>query len=308
MILLFPQAGTASSKTGDADDTISLDSKRCLWMEPVFERLQQRQPQDKVLLNLNCAEYLLLLRRAAANLQVDMVPYQGRHSGASVDRAENLRTLESIQEPRTMEISQVCAPLREKRTCQPKLVRARSIGPGKMRALQQPPALSIASRSRLSDTASTAPSFVIDLFSANTDLQQFFLNRDVQCAKLDFSDVLSDSVDNAQTQLDDTSLALSDAAHSFALLRQFIENELTQDSKALTEKTLEVFHGPYLDQVAHVSSVDPQNLDSYEDSITKNAFLFTLFTRTQTSVCDATTGACDSESTENSGRPTGPVH
>ena len=151
----------------------------------------RRQPQDKVFLNLNYAEYLLLLRRAAANLQVDMVPYQGRDSGASVDRAENLRTLESIQEPRTMEISQVCAPLRKKGTCQPKLVRARSIGPGTMRALQQPPALSIASRSRLSDTASTAPSFVIDLFSANTDLQQdveqFFLNRGVQCAKLDLS-------------------------------------------------------------------------------------------------------------------------
>ena len=127
VILLFPEAGTASSKTGEADDTISLDSKRCLWMEQVFERPKQRQPQDKVLLNLHCAEYLLLLRRAAANLQVDMVPCQGRHSGASVDRAENLRTLQSIQESRTMEISQVCAPPQEKRTCQPKLVRARSI-------------------------------------------------------------------------------------------------------------------------------------------------------------------------------------
>ena len=56
-------------------------------MEPVFERLQRRQPQDKLLLNLNYAEYLLLFRRAAANLQVDMVPYQGRPSRAPVDRA-----------------------------------------------------------------------------------------------------------------------------------------------------------------------------------------------------------------------------
>ena len=48
----------------------------------------RRQPQDKVFLNLNYAEYLLLLRRAAANLQVDMVPYQGRDSGASVDSAQ----------------------------------------------------------------------------------------------------------------------------------------------------------------------------------------------------------------------------
>ena len=78
---------------------------------------------------------------------------------------------------RRMEISQVCTPLREKRTCQPKLVRARSIGPGTLRALQQPPALGIASWSRLTDTASTAPFVVIDLFSAHTDLQRFFLNR-----------------------------------------------------------------------------------------------------------------------------------
>ena len=41
----------------------------------------------------------------------------------------------------------------------------------------------------ISDIASTAPSFVVDLSSANTDLQQFFLNRGLQCAKLDpFSD------------------------------------------------------------------------------------------------------------------------
>ena len=37
VILLFRQTTTARSKTGEADDTISLDSKRCLWMEPVFE-------------------------------------------------------------------------------------------------------------------------------------------------------------------------------------------------------------------------------------------------------------------------------
>ena len=134
VILLLPQTVTARSKTGQADNTISLDSTRCPWMELVFERFERRQPQHKPLLNQNYVEYLLLFRRAAANLQVDMVPYQGRHSVASVDRAENLRTLESIKKTRAMEISQVCAPLREKRTCQPKLVRARSIGPSTLRA------------------------------------------------------------------------------------------------------------------------------------------------------------------------------
>ena len=155
------ETGTVMSKTGEADDTISLDSKRCLWMKPVFEKLQRRQPQDKPLLNLNYAEYLLLFRRAAANLQVDMVPCGGRHSGASVDRAENLRTLESTQKTPTMEVSQIFTPPREKRTCQPKLVRARSIGPGTLRTLQQPFALGFASWPCI--TASTAPSFVIDI-------------------------------------------------------------------------------------------------------------------------------------------------
>ena len=84
--LLLPQTGSA--RTGEADDTIGLDSERCLWMEPAFER---------PLLGLSCAEYLVLFRRAAACLQIDMVPHEDRHSGASVDGAENTRTLESVQ-------------------------------------------------------------------------------------------------------------------------------------------------------------------------------------------------------------------
>ena len=54
VILMSPQACTARSKTGEADETISLDSKkRCLRMGPVFEKLQRRRPQGKTLLSLN---------------------------------------------------------------------------------------------------------------------------------------------------------------------------------------------------------------------------------------------------------------
>ena len=121
-------------------------------------------------------------------------------------------------------------------------------------------------------------------------------------------DVLSDSVDNAQTQLDDTRVALSGAAHSFALVRQSIENELRQDSRALTEKTLEVFTVRILIEwrtcqllTLEISIptriLSPRTLSSSSSS------------REPRRPCgDATTGACDSESTENSGRPTGPVH
>ena len=45
------------------------------------------------------------------------------------------------------------------------------------------------------------------------------------------SDVLSDLTDNAQTQLNNMCHAMSNAAHSFALLRRSLERQLTQDSK-----------------------------------------------------------------------------
>ena len=60
--------GTARSKTGEEDDAISLHSKRCLWMEPFFERLQHWQPQDKPLLSLNYEKYLFLFRQTCKNL------------------------------------------------------------------------------------------------------------------------------------------------------------------------------------------------------------------------------------------------
>ena len=179
VILLFPQTSTARSKTGEADDTISLDSKRCLWKGPVFERLQRRQPQDKLLLNLNYAEYMLLFRRAAANLQVDVVPCQGRHSGASVDRAAKLRTLVSIQKrgrwtsAKSVRHYEKSGRVNKSWSELAPLVQA-----------QQPPALGFASWPCLTDTASTASSFVIDLFTASTDLQRLLLDKVLHSAKL----------------------------------------------------------------------------------------------------------------------------
>ena len=152
-------------------------------MELVFERLQRRQPQEKTFPELR-------------RILVAVPPSRRESAGGygAISRAPLWSFGGQGRKPANvgihtktwkMKISQVCAPRREKRTCLPKLVRARCTGPGTLRALQQPPALGIVSWSRLSSTASTAPSFVIDLFGANTDLQQFFLNRGVQCAKLD---------------------------------------------------------------------------------------------------------------------------
>ena len=80
-------------------------------------------------------------------------------------------------EARTMEVGQVCAPLRKKRTGQPKLVRARSLGAGALRALHKTLDLSLASWSRLSDPAATASLLVLNLSVQTPILQRFFLNR-----------------------------------------------------------------------------------------------------------------------------------
>ena len=96
--------GTSVPSNGDSEEHNwrggRYDQSRLITMSvdgAVVGWLQRRQPRDKPLLGLSYAEYLMLFRRAPANLQLNMVPYHGRHSGASVDGAENTRTLESVQ-------------------------------------------------------------------------------------------------------------------------------------------------------------------------------------------------------------------
>eukprot|EP00959_Pyramimonas_sp_CCMP1952_P015016 318008-Pyramimonas_sp.AAC.1 len=55
----------------------------------------RRSPQP--LLGLSYPQSLGLFRKAALNIGVDAVPYQGRHSGASLDRAANRHSQEEVQ-------------------------------------------------------------------------------------------------------------------------------------------------------------------------------------------------------------------
>ncbi|CAK0838915.1 unnamed protein product [Prorocentrum cordatum] len=96
VVWLFPEAGVARSKVGSADDTIPCDSGRCPWMCHIFKALKDRQ-SSRPLLDLSYPQFLCLFRRAATNIGVDVVPYQGRHSGASLDRATGRRFLEEVQ-------------------------------------------------------------------------------------------------------------------------------------------------------------------------------------------------------------------
>ncbi|CAK0906248.1 unnamed protein product, partial [Prorocentrum cordatum] len=96
VLLLFPESGTARSKTGSSDDSIPIDSGRMAWMHHIYRALRDRG-SSQPLLGLTYPQFLALFRRAAHNIGVDAVPYQGRHSGASLDRASNRRTQEEVQ-------------------------------------------------------------------------------------------------------------------------------------------------------------------------------------------------------------------
>ena len=95
-LLLFPQERTARSKTGTRDDSLMLDAPWCMWMNQVIALLAQG-PREEIVFGFSYADFLIAFARAKLMLQLtDLVPYQARHSGPSIDRARGLRTLAEI--------------------------------------------------------------------------------------------------------------------------------------------------------------------------------------------------------------------
>ena len=72
----------------------------------------------------------------------------------------------------------------------------------------------------------------------------------------DFVDVLNDLLDKAQTLLDVMRHAESSAVHNFALLKHSLEDQLTQDNKALTKAKA--------DNSEFVSSLEAERADLAE--------------------------------------------
>ena len=66
-------------------------------MEPVYAALCRRRPASGRLLDLSYLHHLPPFRAAVDNLGHDVVPYQGRHPGASIDRGEGLRSPDAVQ-------------------------------------------------------------------------------------------------------------------------------------------------------------------------------------------------------------------
>ena len=90
-ILLFPEKELPRSKTGESDDTIMLNSARTMWMDAVWRTLAAGKP-DELLFPFGYGPFFKMLTATGRRHGLDLVPYQGRHSGISIDRAENARS------------------------------------------------------------------------------------------------------------------------------------------------------------------------------------------------------------------------
>ena len=96
VVWLFPSEQRARSKTGESDDTVTLDSGRLGWLTEVMSILSEKK-KGEPLFETSYSELFAAMARVTHRLDLALVPYQMRHSGASIDRATLRRSIESIQ-------------------------------------------------------------------------------------------------------------------------------------------------------------------------------------------------------------------
>ncbi|CAE7283511.1 nhaD [Symbiodinium necroappetens] len=88
---------TSLAETTDAkDDSVLIDSPWLLFASPLLEELVKGDKMDYVF-NFDYSSYLKVFRQACEDLKLQLVPYQARHSGPSIDRAKNARTQEEVR-------------------------------------------------------------------------------------------------------------------------------------------------------------------------------------------------------------------
>ena len=95
-LLVFPSERAERSKIGEADNSILLDSTWAQWMIPVWEALYAKSDGGCVW-SFTYPNLVHEFQTTSKRLGATVVPYQCRHSGASIDRAEQKRSLLEIQ-------------------------------------------------------------------------------------------------------------------------------------------------------------------------------------------------------------------
>ena len=96
-ILLFPQDRVPASKTLAKDESLVMDPEWIGWWDKVLPVLSRGDPAGKVF-RFSYEHYVPVFKKAASEIGLpELVPYQARHSGASIDAAGGHRSLPEIQ-------------------------------------------------------------------------------------------------------------------------------------------------------------------------------------------------------------------
>ena len=96
-LYLAPRELRTPTKTGCFDDTVVLDSRWLTWAGPIFEALRGDGSMEPMW-DFTYADLVKRLDAIRAQFGIpDLVPYQLRHSGASIDRESGARSLLDIQ-------------------------------------------------------------------------------------------------------------------------------------------------------------------------------------------------------------------
>lgn len=87
---------TDTSKTGSKDDSILLDSEWLRFLDPMLESMS-RGPQMDYVWKFDYSEYIAVFNACCQDLKLELVPYQARHSGPSIDRAAKTTDLDEVR-------------------------------------------------------------------------------------------------------------------------------------------------------------------------------------------------------------------
>ena len=96
-VLIAPEEEKVPTKTQNFNDSVLMDSALLDWMGPFYEKIHASDSTELVW-DFTYSQYVVAFRRAVAELRLkDVVPYQMRHSGPSIDLANGARTMEEAQ-------------------------------------------------------------------------------------------------------------------------------------------------------------------------------------------------------------------
>ena len=94
---MFPAERDARSKVLGSDDSMTLSTKIVPWMKTLLETLVEGPP-DELILACDYQDFAKQFSRTRRRLRIKkLLPYQARHSGASIDLCLRHRTIPEVK-------------------------------------------------------------------------------------------------------------------------------------------------------------------------------------------------------------------